>query len=164
MPSSKRKRKSCSNDSVDESIVKKKRKSVSPENTCDKGGEEIDSVEEHSRLLGQVTGQIQRLPLEDKTEVNEAETSRKKRKRRGGDYVGQERTEGLTNREESSVDKTSASQYLELWDSDRANWSFRKKTQYWLLQNMYFKHSVSLFFLLFSQECTYFYCCCRCQN
>lgn len=35
-----------------------------------------------------------------------------------------------------------ALEYLHLWNTDRKRWSFRKKTQYWLLQNMYDKRQV----------------------
>lgn len=35
-----------------------------------------------------------------------------------------------------------ALEYLQQWSTDRTNWSFRKKTQFWLLQNMYNKKQV----------------------
>lgn len=39
--------------------------------------------------------------------------------------------------------KMAAMEYLHLWEEDRTRWSFKKKVQYWLLQNMYDKHQVS---------------------
>lgn len=38
--------------------------------------------------------------------------------------------------------KMAAMEYLHLWEEDRTRWSFKKKVQYWLLQNMYDKHQV----------------------
>ena len=35
--------------------------------------------------------------------------------------------------------------YLHLWNTDRKLWSFRKKTQYWLLQNLYDKKQVCVY-------------------
>ena len=37
----------------------------------------------------------------------------------------------------SGVGKEAALQYLHLWDNNRSCWCFRKKAQFWLLQNMY---------------------------
>ena len=44
----------------------------------------------------------------------------------------------------SSVTQESALEYLCLWKEEREKWSFKKKTQYWLLQNMYDRTKVSL--------------------
>ena len=37
----------------------------------------------------------------------------------------------------AGVSQESALEYLRLWKEERERWSFKKKTQYWLLQNMY---------------------------
>ena len=39
--------------------------------------------------------------------------------------------------QESGVGREAALQYLHLWDNNRSRWCFRKKAQFWLLQNMY---------------------------
>lgn len=39
--------------------------------------------------------------------------------------------------EGSGVSQESALEYLQLWREEREKWSFKKKIQYWLLQNMY---------------------------
>ena len=41
------------------------------------------------------------------------------------------------------VTKETAMEYLHSWDKNRSSWSFKKKMQYWLLQNMYEKDQVS---------------------
>ncbi len=41
------------------------------------------------------------------------------------------------------VRRSNALGYLRQWDTDRQLWSFKKKLQYWLLNNMYDKKQVS---------------------
>ena len=128
----KRKRRSCGGDAEGP----KEKKSV------------LIDPEEHLRLLGVVTGQIQKLPLEDTQDECEVNTTtdtpakRRKKKKRSGRDIPQNTKEAPNCEEKSAVDKASASEYLEQWDHDRTNWSFKKKTQYWLLQNMFFKAHV----------------------
>lgn len=43
--------------------------------------------------------------------------------------------------------RDSALEYLRLWDEDKAKWTFKKKTQFWLLQNMYNKSKVRFLIL-----------------
>ena len=43
----------------------------------------------------------------------------------------------------TGVDRETALDYLRQWDSDRSKWAFRKKSQYWLLQNACDKSQVS---------------------
>lgn len=40
-----------------------------------------------------------------------------------------------------------ALEYLHLWNTDRKQWSFRKKAQYWLLQNLYDKKQVRIYII-----------------
>lgn len=40
--------------------------------------------------------------------------------------------------------RTLALEYLHLWTIDKGAWSFKKKSQYWLLNNMYNKAQVSI--------------------
>lgn len=42
-----------------------------------------------------------------------------------------------------SANRDSALQYLHTWHRDPGSWSFKKKTQYWLLKSMYDKSQVS---------------------
>jgi len=129
--SEKRKRRSVAGD-LEGASESKKKKSVS-----------FDS-EEHLRLLGKVTGQMQKLPLEDGPDESEvditSDTPNKKKKTNSGTP---QNIKAVPKGEKSTVDKASASEYLEQWDRDRRNWSFKKKTQYWLLRNMFFKAHVS---------------------
>ena len=59
-----------------------------------------------------------------------------KKRRKGQEFTMPQPTGKGTDRE-------SALHYLQQWDSDRDNWSFKKKTQYWLLQNACDKSQVS---------------------
>ena len=43
---------------------------------------------------------------------------------------------------QSTTGKEAAMEYLCLWDTERSRWSFKKKTQFWLLQNMYSEDKV----------------------
>lgn len=150
---SKRKRKSCADELAEEYKTKKKRMSTLLKDSGTDAEVECDA-EEHSRLLGLVTGRIEKLPLEDaakESSENTYETNGKKEKKarnsRGDDE--QEKAESEVNCVKLSVDKASAAEYLVLWDTDRSSWSFKKKTQYWLLQNMYFKEHVSTSYCIF---------------
>ena len=66
-------------------------------------------------------------------------TPRKRRKRRKKHK--QKTLSGSGN--DGGCEGERALQYLAAWDRDRDNWSFRKKTQHWLLQNAYDKKKVS---------------------
>lgn len=99
---------------------------------------ELPENTEHAELLSSVTGQIQRLPLYEESREEEEETE-------GRDNVGGDDVEntGENTEEITGVDKLTAAEYLMLWDSDRDKWSFKKKTQFWLLKNMYDKKKVN---------------------
>ena len=118
----------------------KKRKRSHPKPTTI---EEVESVggtgnPEHAQILGSVTGKLSKLPLgrgegegtqdQDSTKLEEEQKGRSG----GGEVEGKE--------EEAS--KLAAAEYLLLWEQNRKKWAFRKKTQYWLLQNMYEKKKV----------------------
>ena len=65
---------------------------------------------------------------------------RKKKKRKKKKHT----SEALEEDRESGVsDRDRALEYLRRWDRGSDGWSFRKKTQYWLLQNAYDKTKVS---------------------
>ena len=55
-----------------------------------------------------------------------------------------ESQEEALSTESGGVSKDSALEYLHLWKEEREKWSFKKKTQYWLLQHMYDRTKVSL--------------------
>lgn len=86
--------------------------------------------DEHARLLESVTGLMEKMPLE------EEEVSSVSMEQEGG---GEGEDAASTG-----VDKLAAAEYLGLWNGNRKKWSFKKKTQYWLLQNMYDKKKASL--------------------
>ena len=147
LSTSKRKRSSSSKEltTLSEDSCKKKKMKIIKDRYLEGDNIEVDTTEEaedHSKLLGLVTGQMKRLPLHGsdvEKEEKKVITPKKKRSGRKGekknDEDGQRKAGG-------SVDSKSASEYLMLWDTDRCNWSFKKKTQYWLLQNMYDKQKV----------------------
>lgn len=53
--------------------------------------------------------------------------------------------------QESGVGREAALQYLHLWDNNRSHWCFRKKAQFWLLQNMYEEDKVMTMCAAYSQ-------------
>lgn len=157
---SKRKRKSNGRDSSIADIdASKKRKMVTWKESSLEGREkkrslESDTTEEdHIRLLGLVTGQMQKLPFEGggEGEMEEEQVHMPKKKRRGRQSreTKEEKWSSCVDQAEpgGSVDKSSALEYLILWDTNRCKWSFKKKTQYWLLQNMYDRQKVCGYFL-----------------
>lgn len=90
---------------------------------------------EHAQLLDSVTGQIKKLlPFEEEEEKTTEGT------KEHDSSVGA--SEELEREDTKGIDKLAAAEYLVLWETDRRKWSFKKKTQYWLLQNMYDKKKV----------------------
>ena len=45
--------------------------------------------------------------------------------------------------QQSRVGREAALQYLHVWEDERSSWCFKKKAQFWLLQNMYEEDQVS---------------------
>ena len=115
------------------------------------------SVDHHEEMLDTVSGHIQELKIKEKDmdgedpRINKAGAKSKKSKKKRTDSSklgrnGGERTsllgddaqmESTTDISLSVVSQESALEYLRLWKEERERWSFKKKTQYWLLQNMY---------------------------
>jgi len=95
---------------------------------CNSSTEDVD---EHSALLGAVTGQLQRLPLEGSVCESDCKGKGHQEERLDKDLAV----------------KRVAAEYLVLWSTKRDCWSFKKKTQYWLLQNMYDKKKVGCHFV-----------------
>ncbi len=109
------------------SLNKKKCSSFAVESSVLATSNEED-LNDHTELLSSVTGQMRRLPLYKDEPCGEvAEDDCLPESDTGGD------------------EKSNASQYLTQWHSHRKEWAFRKKTQYWLLQNMYDKKKVSIY-------------------
>lgn len=50
------------------------------------------------------------------------------------------------NDEQKEVAKDAAIEYLNLWKDNRDEWKFKKVRQTWLLQNMYEKEKVCIFY------------------
>ena len=44
-----------------------------------------------------------------------------------------------------TIRRDNALSYLHLWNDDKDTWSFKKNTQYWLLNNMYDKKQVNIY-------------------
>lgn len=147
---SKRKRKSDGNGSITTYAHSGKKKKPDTFTGSDSGRREGDNgddsaEEEHCKLLGLVTGQMKRLPLQEgpgEGGMEEDHVGMPKKRKRRGERKGDVTCAGIKKEMGGSVDQESASEYLTLWDTDRCKWSFKKKTQYWLLQNMYDKQKV----------------------
>ena len=69
-------------------------------------------------------------------QVNKHSSARRKKGKR------KKRSQSLTKPGDPSSRKEVALHYLHLWHKDREKWCFRKKPQFWLLQNMYDKTQV----------------------
>ena len=82
---------------------------------------------EYVELLGSITGQMKKLPTEQKAKEVEVGVCNGDKEASGG-----------------GVGKQVAANYLIMWDTNRGEWSFKKKIQYWLLQNMYYKQKVEV--------------------
>lgn len=92
---------------------KKQRKSTSAAEETVVGHDD----QQHAELLKSVTGQMNKMSPAMEAAAQEPAIA--------------------ASTPEGGVDKEAAAEYLLLWDSHREKWSFKKKTQYWLLQNMY---------------------------
>lgn len=95
-----------------------------------------EDLDEHTQLLSSVTGKMERLPLYEEGQEEVEEGVEKGTKEREAGVGDEERGEN------KGVSKEAAAQYLTLWNSQRDKWTFKKKTQYWLLQNMFDKKKV----------------------
>ncbi len=94
----------------------------------------LDSVKGHLKELTQVTDSYQDFPESDTEVVSKSSTKKSKKK----DEISE-----LPSEEKSTVaTKEFALEYLRLWNEEKKKWSFKKKTQFWLLQNMYRKSNV----------------------
>lgn len=163
---SRRSSNSLPEDSSEGTKTKKKRESVHLDSKASSGSKAVTAVataaaeaesSEHASLLSSVTGQLRRLPVDDSrsgSSVGDAERKKARSRKRRGAVVGEAKENSSDNNATvvvvdsvvgggGSVDKQVAAQYLVLWDSNRDAWSFKKKIQYWLLQNMYHKKKVS---------------------
>jgi hypothetical protein len=110
-----------------------------------------EDLDEHTRLLSSVTGKMERLPLLHKDGRQKGEEEEKEEEE--GKAI--EPTAGVDHAESNGgVGKDAAAQYLLLWNLQRDQWTFKKKTQYWLLQNMFDKKKVSSL-MESAQKCLY---------
>ena len=81
--------------------------------------------------------------LEHNTESKETSgKSKRKRKKRKKKRKPTKEEPSVSNA--GATEKERALEYLTSWDSGSSGWTFRKKIQYWLLQNAYDRHKVSL--------------------
>ena len=81
--------------------------------------------------------------LENNTESEET-SGKVKRKRKKRKKKRQPTKEEPSVSNGGATEKERALEYLTSWDSGSSGWTFRKKIQYWLLQNAYDRHKVSL--------------------
>ena len=92
-------------------------------------------------------------PSADERTENDTESgptaAKSKRKRKRRKNKAKQSKVGSTAGSLMATDQQRALDYLSSWDSGSDGWTFRKKTQYWLLQNAYDKSKVSL--LVFQQ-------------
>lgn len=125
-------------------------------------GDVTFSTDQQEEMLDTVSGHIQELKIKERhvdgdsskaSKQTKAGAKSKKMKKKwtesskldesGGertsfDDVGSsDKVENTTDISSSGVSQESALEYLRLWKEERERWSFKKKTQYWLLQNMY---------------------------
>ena len=118
------------------------------------------STDRQGEMLDTVSGHIRELEIKEKvmdgdsskaSKQTKAEAKSKKVKKKqtespklcgegtslGEDVRSSDQTENTSDISSSGVNQETALEYLRLWKEDRERWSFKKKTQYWLLQNMY---------------------------
>ena len=130
------------------------------------------STDQQEKMLDTVSGHIQELAIKEKgmdggsktskqtkagsksKKVKKRQTKSSKRDESGGketssaNDVASHGTSAQDTEEstatESGVSQESALEYLRLWKEERESWSFKKKTQYWLLQNIYDRTKVNI--------------------
>lgn len=96
-------------------------------------------LEEHAQLLDSVKGHLNELTLvtdsyQDLTQsTDDASESPAMKKSKKKSLASEKASEEKS----TVVVKDFALEYLRLWDQEKLKWSFKKKTQWWLLQNMY---------------------------
>ena len=150
-----------------EKVHKKKRKREELDKSEESGTSESKSdhdikhrskrVHRHEEMLETVSGHIQELKIKEKdmdgsdprtSSKTGAKSKRSKKKQTNSSKLGENGGEGTSLGDEAQMESTtdislsgvsqeSALEYLRLWKEERERWSFKKKTQYWLLQHMY---------------------------
>lgn len=104
----------------------------------------------HTQLLDSIGGHIKELGrVNDSLDTSNDEplsktAARRLKKRHKHTENGLSISKGQCVNESPSclASKETALEYLKLWSEERDKWSFKKKTQFWLLQNMYQKSKV----------------------
>ena len=149
----------------------------------------LSAADHHEEMLDTVSGHIQELEIKENDMDGDSSKARKhtkavaqsKKKRTesselnenggertsfGDDVGASAQMEDKTDILSSGVSQESALDYLRLWKEERERWSFKKKTQYWLLQNMYDRTKVGRPLsqygcCVWMIHCDYIYCRCR---
>ena len=75
--------------------------------------------------------EVEEVPYDRGTEMEVKSVSRKNKQKRSK----KRQKPSALKRTKAGTDREDALDYLHRWDRDISSWSFRKKTQYWLLQN-----------------------------
>lgn len=104
-------------------------------------------VSSHTQLLKSIGGHIRELTHKKGTLEGEgteplSKSAARRLKKRNKLENGQSRGPCVEEPLSCVANKETALEYLKMWSEEREKWSFKKKTQFWLLQNMYYKSKV----------------------
>ena len=100
----------------------------------------LESVKGHIKELKQVSDSTP-----DSHRQHNEEPISKSEARRLQKQIEKSSRDGGSSKEMSTPScRETALEYLRVWDQERERWSFKKKTQFWLLHNMYQKAMVSI--------------------
>lgn len=98
----------------------------------------LNSIGGHIRELTHVNDSIRKAAQDEVEPLSKSAARRLKKRNRPVESVP-----SIPNTASSDADvKEAALDYLKKWSEERDKWSFKKKTQFWLLQNMYRKSKV----------------------
>ena len=106
----------------------------------------LESVKGHIKELKQVSDSTLDSHKQHKEEpLSKSEARRLKKKQKQTEKLSRSSGDGVSPKDPPTPScREAALEYLRVWDQEREGWSFKKKTQFWLLQNMYQKAMVSI--------------------
>ena len=106
----------------------------------------LESVKGHIKELKQVSDSTLDSHRQHSEEpISKSEARRLKKKQKQTEELSKSSSDGGSSKETSTPScRETALEYLRVWDQERERWSFKKKTQFWLLHNMYKKAMVSI--------------------
>lgn len=115
-------------------LAMKEKEINSPSNTSDKT---IKTTSKLKKTKSRVTSSKSNEETNDREARNEVTES--------PTQESVENSAPVSEQQQSCVSQHSALEYLRHWKEENDKWSFKKKTQYWLLQNMYDRTKVSFY-------------------